>query len=241
MSKVNLESMKGWIAKEINSILGFEDDVLIDMIYNLLSLDEKVDPKHIEVTLIPFLERSAIGFTEKLWSLLLSAQKDPLGIPQEFVEQRMEELKKQKEKEAETKAKIESSITETKETASPKKDAEVAKIASEIARLKPILKRRSRSRSRDRPYRRSRSRSWRRDHRSSRYDRRRSYSRSKDRSRRHGRRSHSRSRSRSRSNSYDSYDASDSYSSYDSYDSYGSYSESPERKPEKDASKKPKE
>lgn len=40
MSKVNLESMKGWIAKEINSILGFEDDVLIDMIYNLLSLDE---------------------------------------------------------------------------------------------------------------------------------------------------------------------------------------------------------
>ena len=106
MSKVNLESMKGWIAKEINSILGFEDDVLIDMIYNLLSLDEvwqacqadfqKVDPKHIEVTLIPFLERSAIGFTEKLWSLLLSAQKDPLGIPQEFVEQRMEELKKQK-------------------------------------------------------------------------------------------------------------------------------------------------
>ena len=55
-----------------------------------------MDPKHIEVTLIPFLERSAIGFTEKLWSLLLSAQKDPLGIPQEFVEQRMEELKKQK-------------------------------------------------------------------------------------------------------------------------------------------------
>lgn len=40
MSKVNLESMKGWIAKEINNILGFEDDVLIDMIYNLLALDE---------------------------------------------------------------------------------------------------------------------------------------------------------------------------------------------------------
>ena len=38
-----------------------------------------MDPKHIEVTLIPFLERSAIGFTEKLWSLLLSAQKDPLA------------------------------------------------------------------------------------------------------------------------------------------------------------------
>ena len=220
-----------------------------------------MDPKHIEVTLIPFLERSAIGFTEKLWSLLLSAQKDPLGIPQEFVEQRMEELKKQKvfiltsleiqEKEAATKAKIESSITEAKATAyctdvltdcrSPTEDADHAKVVSDNSRLKPILKRRSRSRSRDRPYRRSRSRSWRRDHRSSRYDRKRSYSRSKDRSRRHGRRSHSRSRSRSRSNSYDSYDASDSYGSYDSYDSYGSYSASPERKPEKDTSKKIKE
>lgn len=32
--------MKTWIAKEVVSIVGFEDDVLIDMIYNMLALDE---------------------------------------------------------------------------------------------------------------------------------------------------------------------------------------------------------
>lgn len=37
--------MKTWIAKEIVSILGFEDDVLIDMIYNMLALDEVCDCK----------------------------------------------------------------------------------------------------------------------------------------------------------------------------------------------------
>ena len=29
-----------WIAKEVNSILGFDDEVLIEMIFNMLSLDE---------------------------------------------------------------------------------------------------------------------------------------------------------------------------------------------------------
>ena len=45
MKKVNLDIMKTWIAKEIVSILGFEDDVLIDMIYNMLALDEVCDCK----------------------------------------------------------------------------------------------------------------------------------------------------------------------------------------------------
>lgn len=55
-----------------------------------------LDPKRIQVTLVPFLEKNAAGFTEKLWALLLSAQKDPVGIPQEFVEERMADLEKQK-------------------------------------------------------------------------------------------------------------------------------------------------
>ena len=55
-----------------------------------------VDPKHIQVTLVPFLAANAAPFTEKLWSLLLSAQKDKMGIPEEFVQQRMEEIEKQK-------------------------------------------------------------------------------------------------------------------------------------------------
>lgn len=55
-----------------------------------------MDPKHIQVTLTPFLEKNTAAFTEKLWNLLLSAQNDPMGIPAEFVQQRMEEIEKQK-------------------------------------------------------------------------------------------------------------------------------------------------
>ena len=57
-----------------------------------------IDPKHIQVTLTPFLEKNAASFTEKLWNLLLSAQNDPMGIPAEFIQQRMEEIERQKVK-----------------------------------------------------------------------------------------------------------------------------------------------
>ena len=42
ISKVNLDIMKTWIGKEITEIMGYEDDVLIDMIYNMLALDEVI-------------------------------------------------------------------------------------------------------------------------------------------------------------------------------------------------------
>ena len=40
IKKVNMEIMKTWIAKEIVSYLNFEDEMLIDMIYNMLTVDE---------------------------------------------------------------------------------------------------------------------------------------------------------------------------------------------------------
>ena len=42
ISKVNLDIMKTWIGKEITEIMCYEDDVLIDMIYNMLALDEVI-------------------------------------------------------------------------------------------------------------------------------------------------------------------------------------------------------
>lgn len=40
MTKVNLEVIKPWITKRVNDILGFEDDVVIEFIFN--QLEEKV-------------------------------------------------------------------------------------------------------------------------------------------------------------------------------------------------------
>lgn len=55
-----------------------------------------MDPKHIQITLTPFLGKNAPSFTKRLWDLLLSAQEDPIGIPEEFIEERKEQLEKQK-------------------------------------------------------------------------------------------------------------------------------------------------
>ena len=47
MKKVNLDIMKTWIAKEVVSKLGFEDEVLIDMIFNMLTLGEVRNQKRV--------------------------------------------------------------------------------------------------------------------------------------------------------------------------------------------------
>lgn len=39
MSKVELKVIKPWISKKVVEILGFEDDVLIDFIFNMLEAD----------------------------------------------------------------------------------------------------------------------------------------------------------------------------------------------------------
>jgi len=39
MSKINLDTIKPWICKRLTELLGFEDDVVIEFIFN--QLDEK--------------------------------------------------------------------------------------------------------------------------------------------------------------------------------------------------------
>lgn len=41
MTKVNLEVVKPWITQRVTEILGFEDDVVIEFVFN--QLEEKVD------------------------------------------------------------------------------------------------------------------------------------------------------------------------------------------------------
>jgi serine/arginine repetitive matrix protein 1 len=37
MSKVNLDVLRPWIAKRVTELLGFEDEICIEFIYNLLT------------------------------------------------------------------------------------------------------------------------------------------------------------------------------------------------------------
>ncbi|PKU30865.1 serine arginine repetitive matrix protein 1 isoform x2 [Limosa lapponica baueri] len=45
MSKVNLEVIKPWITKRVTEILGFEDDVVIEFIFNQLEVKKATKPQ----------------------------------------------------------------------------------------------------------------------------------------------------------------------------------------------------
>merc|ERR1719436_2146259 len=91
--------MKPWIAQRITELLGFEDDIVVDFCITQLEMPPEggLDPKMLQVNLTGFMERKAAGFCSELWQHLLSAQDSPVGVPQEFIDQKKEELKQKRE------------------------------------------------------------------------------------------------------------------------------------------------
>ena len=69
MSKVNMDVMKPWIATRVTQLLGFEDEVLINFIYELLGgkvscrMRKSISVNHISVSLINRRETSAFRTT----------------------------------------------------------------------------------------------------------------------------------------------------------------------------------
>lgn len=63
MTKVNLEVIKPWITKRVTEILGFEDDVVIEFIFN--QLEEKVMSFFVFILLL-FFNETFINLREML-------------------------------------------------------------------------------------------------------------------------------------------------------------------------------
>lgn len=114
MRKVKMDVIRPWIATRVTELLGFEDEVLINFIYGLLDAKE-VNGKEVQISLTGFMEKNTGKFMKELWTLLLSAQKNESGVPQQFLDAKEEETRKkqaevdritneiQKKKEKETK------------------------------------------------------------------------------------------------------------------------------------------
>lgn len=49
-----------------------------------------------QIQITGFMEKNTGKFMKELWSLLLSAQKNTSGVPQQFLDAKEEELKKKK-------------------------------------------------------------------------------------------------------------------------------------------------
>lgn len=97
IKKVNLQILKPWITKRVIELMGFEDEVVIEMTFNMLedSIDG-VDPRVMQINLTGFLEDNAPIFVLELWKLIQSAENSPMGIPPEFLEMEKEAIRKRK-------------------------------------------------------------------------------------------------------------------------------------------------
>ena len=194
IEKVNVEVMVRWVNERLTELLGFEDDVVVNLVENMLTQTQdafsgqvkRVDPKQLQIQLTGFLDRQAAPFVAELWKLLLDAQDAPHGIPRAFVERKKAELLKRQATRDGDKAAIRKAGG--RDAGGGREDAQrrlVRAAAGEGRRRSRDRRSRSRdrrSRSRDRGGERRRDRS--RDRRSrSRDDRRRSRSDSADRRR----------------------------------------------------------
>ncbi|XP_039163715.1 serine/arginine repetitive matrix protein 1-like [Eucalyptus grandis] len=95
MTKVKMDVMKPWIATRVTGLLGFEDEVLINFIYGLLD-GKEVNGKEVQIQLTGFMEKNTGKFMKELWTLLISAQKNASGVPQQFLDAKEEETRKKK-------------------------------------------------------------------------------------------------------------------------------------------------
>lgn len=103
LRKVQLEVVHQWVHERVTQLLGFEDDIVASLVVNLLEpkVDERLDPRQLQVAITGFLESDAPAFAQELWELLLSAQANPTGIPTQLLEQKkreLEQLASEKEK-----------------------------------------------------------------------------------------------------------------------------------------------
>ncbi|KAI9835176.1 MAG: hypothetical protein M1819_002546 [Sarea resinae] len=96
MQKVNIEVMKKWIAGKISEILGNEDDVVIELCFNLLEGARFPNIKVLQIQLTGFLDKDTAKFCKELWNLCLSAQSNPQGVPKELLEAKKLELIQEK-------------------------------------------------------------------------------------------------------------------------------------------------
>ncbi|EUC47630.1 hypothetical protein COCMIDRAFT_89556 [Bipolaris oryzae ATCC 44560] len=95
IEKVNIDLMKRWIANKITTILGDEDDIVVETCYNLVEQSQFPKIKEIQIQLTGFLGKDTAPFCKELWDLMLSAQDSPVGVPRELLEAKKAELQQE--------------------------------------------------------------------------------------------------------------------------------------------------
>ncbi|KAJ1495523.1 PWI domain-containing protein [Baffinella frigidus] len=74
LNMVHIDVMRPWVTKKVIQYVGFEDDIIINMVMAEMEKDNNPDPRLMQINLTGFLERNAGAFMAELWKLLISAQ-----------------------------------------------------------------------------------------------------------------------------------------------------------------------
>ena len=95
MNKVNKQVLEAWMIKELEKYLP-DDEIVIGFAIEMIQV-QYPDIGNFEQHMSGFLGKDTRPFCSKLWTLALSAQNDPDGIPKELVEERRRELQRTRE------------------------------------------------------------------------------------------------------------------------------------------------
>ena len=96
MKKVNIDIISKWVSEKTIEVLGFEDEIVINLVINMLQ-SENLHGKKMQLDVTGFLEKKAGAFVEELWILLVDAQSQPNGIPEAFIRKKKEEILKRQQ------------------------------------------------------------------------------------------------------------------------------------------------
>eukprot|EP01035_Chromulina_nebulosa_P019908 gene19908-25863_t len=78
-NKVNIDVFSRWVVEKITQLLGFEDEILSNLVINTLNT-KKVDPYKLQLDITGFLVDDAKEFMQELWDLAIDAQSQPTVI-----------------------------------------------------------------------------------------------------------------------------------------------------------------
>ncbi|KAF4555779.1 PWI domain-containing protein 2 [Elsinoe fawcettii] len=96
-TKINIPVIKNWAAAEVSKLLGFEDDVVIGLLFDLLEGEKHPNIKVLQLQLAGFLGDDAKSFCQQLWNLCISAEESESGVPSQLLEAKKAELRQEKE------------------------------------------------------------------------------------------------------------------------------------------------
>lgn len=78
IKKVNIDIISKWVTEKTIEVLGFEDEIVVNLVINMLQ-EDRLHGKKMQLDVTGFLAKGASQFVEELWTLLVDAQSQPNG------------------------------------------------------------------------------------------------------------------------------------------------------------------